>query len=93
MRSSPDSRRPDRLPPREIALNYLYNLAAGLSRLLNAAIGGDPAETLSSRVGKSLVTGGWAARVPWPWWLRAHFLACIDWRRGGDAAARRRVRY
>lgn len=77
----------------EVALNYVYNLFSGASRLINALIGGDPAETLSSRAGKSIATGGWAAHAPWPWWLHAHFIACIDWRCGGDAAARRRVRY
>lgn len=82
------------MPPAcEFVLNYVYNLVAGFSRLFNAVIGGDPAETLSSRLGKSVVAGGWASHAPLPWWLRAHFVACIDWSVGRNTVVGRRLRY
>lgn len=41
---------------------YLKNLLIGLDQLLNAMIGGDPDETISSRAGKEVRAGkggGW----------------------------------
>jgi hypothetical protein len=47
---------------------------------------------LSGRIGKSLVAGGWAARVPWPALLRRHWLAAIEPDEGGNSARARRER-
>ena len=33
---------------------WLYNIAAGFDRMMNAVFGGDPRETISSRLGKYL---------------------------------------
>ncbi|MCY1705249.1 hypothetical protein [Pannonibacter sp. SL95] len=73
-------------------LNYLYNLHVALSQLVNVLIGGDPDESVSGRIGKSLVAGGWAARVPWPAILRRHWLAAIETDEGGNSARGRRER-
>ena len=34
---------------------YLYNILIGVDQLVNAIFGGDPDETLSSRLGKHIV--------------------------------------
>lgn len=39
---------------------------------------GDPGETISSRIGKSVQGGGWASHVPWPAWLLGHFTRSIE---------------
>ena len=75
-----------------VLLNYLYNLHVALSQLINTLLGGDPDESLSGRIGKSLVAGGWAARVPWPALLRRHWLAAIEPDEGGNSARGRRER-
>lgn len=53
---------------------YLYRVGGALSCLLNAMIGGDPSESLSLRIGRSIIVGGFWARVPIPRPLKAHFL-------------------
>lgn len=73
-------------------LNYLYNLHVALSQLANVLIGGDPDESLSGRIGKSIAAEGWAARVPWPAMVRRHWLASIEPDEGGNNALRRRER-
>lgn len=73
-------------------LNYIYNLHVALSQLANTLLGGDPDESLSGRIGKSIEAGGWAARVPWPAMVRRHWLASIEPDEGGNNALRRRER-
>lgn len=34
---------------------YLYNILIGIDQLANAILGGDPDETISSRLGKHIV--------------------------------------
>lgn len=34
---------------------YLYNILIGIDQLVNAILGGDPDETISSRIGKHLI--------------------------------------
>lgn len=75
-----------------LVLNYLYNLHVALSQLVNVILGGDPDESLSGRVGKSVAAGGWAASAPWPQWLLRHWLASIETDEGGNSAARRTER-
>lgn len=71
------------------ALNYLYNVHVALSQLANTLLGGDPDESISGRIGKSIQAGGWAAQVPWPSFARTHFLASIETDEGGNSALRR----
>lgn len=78
---------------REHVLNYLYNLATALSQLLNTLIGGDPDESLSGRIGKSLMKGGWAARVPWPGFLRDHWIGSVEPDEGKNSTWHRTERY
>lgn len=76
-----------------VFLNYLYNLANALSQFINAAVFlGDPDESLSGVIGKSIERGGWASRVPWPRWLRNHFTSSIEDDRGDNSAFRRQYR-
>lgn len=45
-------------------IDYLRNVGAGLSHLLNAVLGGDPRYSFSARVGKAQAAGkGWAKAV------------------------------
>jgi hypothetical protein len=74
-------------------LNYLYNVMVALSQLVNTVLlFGDPDESISGRIGKSIVAGGWAAHVPWPEFMRAHWLASVETEEGGNSAASRSER-
>lgn len=42
---------------------YFFNVLIGIDQLANAVFGGDPDETISSRLGKIKVTHGGA--IPW----------------------------
>jgi hypothetical protein len=44
-------------------LRYLHNLLIAIDQLLNATAGGDPSETISSRVGKRADQGNRAAKA------------------------------
>lgn len=70
----------------EVLLNWSYNVFSATSAWANAVIGGDPGETISSRIGKSIRGGGWAAGVCWPAWARDHFLWAITDDRGANTA-------
>lgn len=54
-------------------MTYLANVGAALSALANALIGGEYGDTLSARIGRSILRGGLASHVPMPGWLRSHF--------------------
>jgi hypothetical protein len=41
----------------------LWNVLIGVDQTANAVIGGNPDETISSRVGKAARTGGWRATI------------------------------
>jgi hypothetical protein len=56
---------------------YAVAVLIGLDVLANALLGGAQYETISCRVGMSIRTGGWAARVPWPAWLKRHCLGAV----------------
>lgn len=73
--------------------NYLYNVMVATSQFLNVVFfGGDPDESISGRIGKSIVAGGWAAQVPWPSFMRRHWLASVELDEGGNSVAGRQVR-
>lgn len=55
-------------------LSYLYNIGVALSRLGNTLIGGDPGDSLSRRIGTSILGGGFWSHVPMPETLRDHFI-------------------
>ena len=38
-------------------LQYFYNIASVLDRVINTALGGDPRQTLSSRMGRDIALG------------------------------------
>jgi hypothetical protein len=58
---------PAGLPPH----SHILAVLIGLDIFVNALLGGRAYQTISSRIGESLRSGGWAARVPWPqWWIR-----------------------
>lgn len=71
---------------------YVLNVLVGIDQGWNAALGGDPDETISSRVGKASLRGAWFARYvaePLIDWLflvltgqTGHCLACIEWDEG-----------
>jgi hypothetical protein len=45
--------------------------------LANAVTGGVKYETLSCRVGLSIMAKGWASHIPWPASWLAHFKAAV----------------
>lgn len=53
---------PAGLPPD----GYVLAVLIGLDVLVNALLGGRAYQTISSRIGESIRSGGWASRVPWP---------------------------
>lgn len=55
-------------------MNYLYNIGVALSRLCNTLIGGKPGDSLSYRIGTSILSGGFWSHVPMPAPLREHFI-------------------
>ena len=64
---------PAGLPPHGHVLAVLI----ALDILANAVLGGRAYQTVSSRIGESIRAGGWASRVPWPAWWRAHCQAAV----------------
>ncbi|WP_047308767.1 hypothetical protein [Rhodopseudomonas palustris] len=58
--------------------DYVWNLLLAIDQLGNALAGGWHDETISSRVGKSILAGGWASKVWWPRWLRDHWLDSVE---------------
>jgi hypothetical protein len=61
-------------------MRYLSNVGATLSCLANALIGGEFGETLSARIGLSILRKGRASRIPYPEALRDHFIDAAIWR-------------
>lgn len=59
-------------------MSYLKNVIIALDQLVNALTGGNPDETISSRIGKAIRAGGFMARLPWPAWALDHFLGSIE---------------
>jgi hypothetical protein len=57
--------------------NYIVGIGIGLDVLANALLAGDHYTTISCRIGESIKAGGWAAHVPWPAWLKQHFLGAV----------------
>ena len=55
-------------------LRYTMAVLIGIDILINALTGGDAYTTLSARLGKNIEGGGWASKIPWPNWLKRHFL-------------------
>jgi hypothetical protein len=58
-------------------IRYLLAILIGFDVLANAVIGGARYETISCRIGVSIMGGGWAANVPWPAWFRAHCIGAV----------------
>ena len=51
-------------------LAWALSVLIGLDVTCNAIAGGRAYSTISCRVGESMTSGGWAARVHWPaWWI------------------------
>ena len=49
-------------------LQYVYNLGSAFDRVINTVLGGDPRQTLSSRMGRDISLGrcracGWICKV------------------------------
>lgn len=57
--------------------HYIFAVLIGLDVLANALIGGEPYQTISCRIGVSILGGTWASKVPWPGWLRDHFVISV----------------
>ena len=57
--------------------SYAKGVFVGFDVLVNAILGGRPYQTLSCRVGESIMDNGWAARVPWPRAWIDHFLHSV----------------
>ena len=57
--------------------SYAKAVFVGFDVLVNALLGGRPYQTLSCRVGESIMDNGWAARVPWPRPCIDHFLRSV----------------
>ena len=73
--------------------NYLYNVMVAVSQLANVVLfAGDPDGSISGRIGKSLLAGGWASQVPWPKFMYDHWIASIERDRGDNNAWSRKDR-
>lgn len=71
--------------------NYAYNVFVSLSQLANTALlFGDPDETVSGRIGKSIAAGGFWSHVPLPAFLLRHFLQSVEPDRGSNSARKRK---
>ena len=62
----------------KLVANYVWKVLLAIDQLGNAMLGGWHDETISSRVGKSILAGGWASKVPWPKWLRDHWIETVE---------------
>lgn len=56
---------------------YVLAVLIAIDILINALLGGEAYETLSCRLGLSILHDGWASKVPWPEWLKKHFLKSV----------------
>jgi hypothetical protein len=75
------------LSPTRFFFNWVYNQHVVVSQAVNAFVFfGDPDESVSGRIGKSIISGGWASRVRWPAWMRRHWLGSIEQTEGGNNA-------
>ena len=73
-----------------VLINYLYNIMVALSQLFNVVVLlGDPDESTSGKLGKSIVGGGVASKIPWPGFMKRHFVASIEPDRGENSAFKR----
>ena len=60
------------------SVRHLLAIAIGFDVLANAILGGREYQTLSCRIGESILRDvGWAARIPWPLWFRAHCISSV----------------
>ena len=57
--------------------SYPRAVLIGLDVLCNAISGGRPYQTMSCRVGESIMENGWAARIPWSRAWINHCLASV----------------
>jgi hypothetical protein len=60
---------------------YLWNVLIGFDIFANAILGGNPRETISSRIGRYMRNEHqrhWVERLPWPRWLKKHFIETDD---------------
>ena len=56
---------------------YILAVLIGIDVLANALLGGRQYQTISCRVGESIRDGGWASKVPWPQFVKAHCASAI----------------
>jgi hypothetical protein len=54
-------------------------LLIAVDQLGNTLFGGEPDETISSRIGRGIVgaSGNILSRIPWPKWIRDHFTGAV----------------
>jgi hypothetical protein len=57
---------------------WLLNVGSALSVLVNALLGGEYGETLSARIGRSILRDGLGAKIPMPRAWREHFERAAD---------------
>lgn len=68
-----------RKPQRSLLAQYLWNLLISLDQFLNALMGGDPDETVSSRCARILHTFAESGtRAPWFWHKLGRILEFLD---------------
>lgn len=61
-----------------LLIRYLLAVLIGLDVLINAILGGEPYQTVSARIGLSIQNKGWAYYIPWPQFLKNHFLQSVS---------------
>lgn len=59
--------------------DYFANIGSAFSRLCNVLIGGRLNESLSYRIGDSILRGGLASKIPMPRKWREHFENAARW--------------
>jgi len=58
---------------------YLYNILLGIDQLVNTILGGEPDETISSRMGRHLVKkDSWISKIICYWLNKVDKNHCID---------------
>lgn len=56
---------------------YFVGIFLGVDILFNSILGGTHYQTISCRIGISILTGGWASKISLPSWLKAHFIHAV----------------
>ena len=63
--------------PKNFWWRHTRSVLLGIDVLINAILGGNAYQTLSCRIGISIINEGWASKVKWPSALYNHFVSAV----------------